>query len=167
MIFWLIVLLLFFGIILILLEVIVPHGLSILAGVAVIAVSCYLCYASFGVRLGTIYLVFSIVLAVAAAYVVFRSSIRFMALHPLDDKAGRGTAAGAADQEPQLGEWLSVIQPLRPTGTVQWRGRRLPARSLRPEVEIPVGARVRLMERDSVYLLVEAGDGDVKNMKIL
>lgn len=154
--FWLIVLLLFVGIILIILEAVVPHGLSVIAGLAVIAISVYVCYFSYGPQLGTIYLVISIFLSATAAYIVFRSSIRFLALHPAESK----TTPKSGANEPALGEVLRVTQPLRPTGTVEWRGRRFPARSLRPEIEVPVGAQVHLRDHDSVYLLVDPADGE-------
>lgn len=161
--FWVIVLLLFLGIILIILEAVVPHGLSVIAGLGVISVSIYLCYKGYGAQLGSIYLVISAFMAFSAAFVVFRSSIRYMALHPQDKGGGSAKRSG---NEPPVGEWLRVIQPLRPTGTVEWQGRRFPARSLRPEVEVPVGARVRLQDYDSVYLLVDSGDEDVKMMRV-
>lgn len=152
--FWLIVLLLFMGIILIILEAVVPHGLSVIAGLAVIATSVYLCYYAYGPQLGTIYLVISLFLSATAAYIVFRSSIRFLALRPADPKPNPKASAA----EPQVGEVLRVTQPLRPTGTVEWRGRRFPARCLRPEIELPVGAEVQLRAHDSVYLLVDPAD---------
>lgn len=165
--FWLIVLLLFIGIILIILEAVVPHGLSVIAGVGVIAVSVYLCFKSYGMQLGTIYLVISLLLSFSAAFVMFKSSIRFLALHPWDEREREaGEPKPAEATEPLLGEWLRVTQPLRPTGTVEWRGRRYPARSLRPELEIPVGARVRLHDHDSVYLLVDLGEDDGKMTKV-
>lgn len=168
--FWLIVLLLFIGIILIILEAVVPHGLSVLAGVGVIAVSVFLCYREYGVQLGTIYLVISLLLSFSAAFVMLKSSIRLLALQPSEERERESESGeepkAPASNEPLVGEWLRVTQPLRPTGTVEWRGRRYPARSLRPELEIPVGARVRLHDHDSVYLLVDLGEDDGKMIKV-
>lgn len=148
--FWVIVLLLFLGIMLILLEVVVPHGISIIAGVLVIGYSGYLCYQLYGPGRGGLYVLVSSLLATGAAVHVFRSGLRWMALPPRSQ-----SAAATHGVYPALGEWLKVIQPLRPTGTVEWQGRRFPARSLRPEIESRIGEEVQLKDQDSIYLLVE------------
>lgn len=156
--FWVVVFLLFFGIMLILAEVIVPHGISIVAGLLVIAGSIFICYKTYGPGLGTIYMIVSVAFAGIASYFVFRSGISFLALHPPRPEGGAAPAAPAqngGEERPAPGALLRVSQPLRPTGTVEWRGRRFPARSLRPERESAVGEQVRLCDWDSIYLLVE------------
>lgn len=57
--------------------------------------------------------------------------------------------------EPRVGDEARVAQPLRPTGTIVWAGRRLSARSLTPERETPIGAVVVIHGADSIYYLVE------------
>lgn len=146
--FWLIFLLLVAGLILILLEAVVPHGLSMIAGLIVIGFSLYVAVRQdWSPQLTALYMVLALVFASGTAWLTLRSGVGLIALRP---PGGTAVAEG-----PNVGEELQVIQPLRPTGSVLWQGRRLAARSLRPEVETPVGQSVVLRDRDSIYLLVE------------
>ena len=155
--FWLILILLFFGIFLMMIEVYAPHGISMIAGLGVIAYSCYLCYSEPGVstQLATVYMVGALTVATGAAFFILRTGMKLLVFKVRKPDKGRLPDGQPAAGQPGLGQLVEVIQPLHPTGTVFWEGNRLPARTLRPEIESPVGEKVIVRGRDSIYTLVE------------
>lgn len=160
-----IVLLLFIGILLLVLEIVVPFGLSFIAGLGVIGFSTYLCFQYFPPGLATLYLIGAIIASGACAYYIYRSGIRWTALSPPRSFRAKQAQASQAQERPQVGEIIKVIQPLRPTGTVLWRNHRFPARSLQPECETEVDALVEVKGYDSIYLLVNPTDSSVHPVK--
>jgi membrane-bound ClpP family serine protease len=149
--FWTILLLLFLGLVLILLEVLLPYGISFIAGVFVIGVAVYKLYQE-DPRSGMALLMVALPVAGGLAWYVFRSGIRLVSLEP---PAADPTPAGPPD-----GASVTVSQTLRPTGTVTWEKGRYAARTVQIETEIPAGRRVRVVGRESIYLLVKPEDGD-------
>jgi membrane-bound ClpP family serine protease len=147
--FWTVLLLLFLGIVLLFLEVLLPYGISFAVGVAIMALAVVLMFRH-DPQSGAMLLVLALPTAGAAAWWVFRSGIKLAVLPP--PAAGQ---PGAPSDAPPDGEIVAVCQTLRPTGAILWDRRRLPARNLQPEQEIPVGRHVRVAGRDSIFLLVE------------
>jgi len=155
--FWLILILLFFGIFLILIEVYAPHGISMIAGLGVIIYSIYLCYTQPGVsvHLATVYMLGALVVAGGAAYYALKTGMKFLVFKEIKPAKGQSDTNGTVSSQPALGQVVEVVQPLHPTGTVIWEGSRLPARTLRPENESKTGEKVIIRGTDSIYLLVE------------
>lgn len=151
--FWPVLLLFFLGFVLIMLEALMPFGISFTVGCGLMIVGVYLMWRA-DPQTGIVLLVIAVPLAAFAGWLVFRHGVEYLKLTP--PPAG----AGAEDDDvPGEGTIVTVCQALHPTGTVQWQGRRYPARSLRLEMEWPIGARVCVRGRDSIYLLVD----DVKS----
>lgn len=155
--FWLILILLLFGIFLMMIEVYAPHGISMIAGLGVIAYSCYLCYTEPGVsvQLATVYMAGALAVAAGAAFFIMRTGMRLLVFKGIRPDKGKLPDGLPVASQPGLGQLVEVVQPLHPTGTVLWEGNRLPARTLRPEIESPVGEKVVVRGRDSIYTLVE------------
>ena len=159
-----IILLFLFGVFAIILEVALPFGISAALGVAVIAFSGYLAVQAAGPVGGTIYLVIALFIVTFTAYWSIRSGLRLIRLKSLnpDDSARADGEDADADYSdgPPIGALAAVVQPLRPTGTIEWEGRRLSARTIHPEQELAVGSTVRVVERDSIYFIVEESSGE-------
>jgi membrane-bound ClpP family serine protease len=147
------------GLIAIMLEAVLPYGISAAFGFALIAISGYLAYMEFGVTLAILYCLIALTTAVLVTRLVMRSGLNWMTLPP--PKAGEPRAAPAPTPavEPRPGDIARVVAPLRPTGTIDVGGRRVAARCEQPELEFAAGARVRLIERDSIYWVVEGAEG--------
>jgi membrane protein implicated in regulation of membrane protease activity len=154
MFFWILAFMLFLGIFLILLEVIVPHGLSMIAGFAVIAFSVYYCFRQ-APGLVLPYLVFALIIAGVCAYVVFRTGIRTMTLGAAPPDHPAQSDGASPREEPKIGQRVRVSQPLRPTGMIECGGKHWPARAFRSEIEFKIGEEVEIRERDSIYLVVD------------
>lgn len=153
--FWLLLLLLFAGLFLVLLEVIIPFGISFISGLIVIGLAMYLGYQQFEAGERIFYLSTALVLAAMAAYVAQRSGIKWLTLR--QPKANPDEAPPPANNQPRptVGEIAEVVQPLRPTGTILWQQQRFPARTLRPEIESHLGDRVEIKGVDSIYYMTE------------
>lgn len=144
------------GIFLIVLEAIVPFGLAAIAGVGIIAFSVYLAFTNFSLTIAILYCVVALVVALLVVRYSIRYGLDFMSLAPPAMKKNRPiTTQTPMDREPAMGDVVKVIQPLRPTGSIEWEHRRLAARTLRPEKITPVGAHVRIAGKDSTFWLVE------------
>lgn len=142
------------GLLSIILETVTPHGISGIIGFALVIFSCYLAIQLYGMQLGLIYCAMALTIAVIVARFALVQGVQWMDLKP---PARKGAQAAKAESptEPRAGETARVIQPLRPTGTIEWQGRRFPARTLYPEREVPIGAEVVVRSKDSVFLLCE------------
>lgn len=145
------------GLLAIFVEMLTPHGISAVIGLGLVIFSCYLAVRLYGATLGTLYCFMAMGVALLVTRFVIVSGFQWMNLKPArkpkDPDVARELAK--AQKSPQVGETARVIQPLRPTGTVEWEGLRLPARTIYPDREIPIGATVRVRGKDSVYYLVE------------
>lgn len=158
-----IILLFLFGVFAIILEVALPFGISATVGIAMIAFSGYLAVKAAGPVGGMIYLVIALIIAAFTAFWSIRSGLRLIRLK----SSGPGDSARADGEDvdtdysdgPPIGALASVVQPLRPTGTIEWEGHRLSARAIHPEQELAVGSTVRVVERDSTYFIVEESAG--------
>ncbi len=158
----LVVFLLFFlGCIAIVLEVILPFAISATLGLLLIGLSCYIAFKETSFMTGLLYTFMALVASLILTRSTVRSSMRLLNLKPPKKPAQAVIAETGSDQRPdrpRLGDLARVVQPLRPTGSVEWEGRRIAARSLRPEHEVPVGRTVRIEGQDSTFLLVEEQD---------
>lgn len=142
------------GIVLIAIEGFTPHGVCGALGCAIIAVSCLLNIRSAGVVTGTLFSVF----AVSGSIGVIFTLIQLFVLKG-DRKVRHSNPVGspeAGEASPALLDLGVVVKPLRPTGEIEWRGRRLPARSLDLGREVGVGRVVRIRAKDSSYYVVDA-----------
>lgn len=157
--FWVIVLLLFFSVILILLEIILPYGISMVIGLLVLGLSIYL-FREHDPQTWGWYTLVATGLALGAAVYVLKSGVSLLTLKPVDppEPPERAATEDAATW-PRVGDQVEAVQPLRPTGTVLWEGRRYPARCTRYEVTVPVGAKLKVTGLDSTYLLVVPVEG--------
>lgn len=150
-----IILLFIIGVFAILAEAFLPFGISAVLGFLVIGLSCYLAFTEFEPALAAIYCVMALLVAIITARVVVTSGLEWLKLRsPWPGRLAKRSSP-SAKEDPPLGAEAVVIQPLRPTGTIEWRERRLPARTLRTERETPMGAKVRIRGRDSTFWLVE------------
>ena len=157
----LIIILFIFGLIAILLEAVVPFGISAILGVGAIAFSGYLAFDHFGFAQGVIYCVIAAGIAGILVRFAVKSGLSIMTLSP-PGRAGKKGNRGAGGESteagvPKMGEMAKVVQPLRPTGTIEWEGQRLPARASLPEFEYPVGTLVRIEGKDSIFWTVVEG----------
>ena len=150
---WVIILLLVVGLTLIMLEAVLPYGVSATVGIACIVGSVYYAFVQFGPELGVVYLLLLAPTAGGILWIAVRIGKRTLSLG-LPPESGAGPRPEALEPPP-VGDLAEVVQPLRPTGTVRWNERNWPARSLRPERPIEIGRRVRVRGYDSVYILVE------------
>ncbi len=156
--FWIIALLLLVGIFLMMLEIVLPYGMSFIAGLCVIGLSCYLAFRAYSPGEALIYVVAASALSGGCAFYIFRSGIRLTAQQTPPPPPREVPADEQARERPGVGEIVEVVQVLRPTGTVRWRNHRFPARSARQEEEVTVGVTVRVKGHDSSYLIVEPSD---------
>lgn len=154
----LIIILFVVGLIAILLEAVMPFGISAIAGILAIGFSGYLAIDQYGLKLGAIYCLIAAGIAVVVVRFAVKSGLDLMTLSP----PGRSRKKGAetADRQPEalpfpsIGEIAKVVQPLRPTGTIEWEGQRLPARATLPEHEYSAGTLVRIDGKDSIFWVV-------------
>jgi membrane-bound ClpP family serine protease len=158
MVWWMYVLLLALGVMMILLEILTPHGIAAVCGFAVVVVSAFLCIYFEGWQTGLLYTCFALVLASFCSMHALRAGVKFMALKPTPDPNSPSAAPAQPQPVPELGALATVVQTLRPTGTIEWQGRRFAARTLSPELELARGAQVTIRDRDSIYYLVEPAD---------
>jgi len=150
----LIVFLLFFlGCIAIMLEALLPAAISATLGLVLIGLSCYLAFRETSVLTGMLYTFMALIVSLLLTRTTVRSGIKWFNLKP--PKKMDPPINSKQSERPRLGDLATVVQPLRPTGTVEWHGRRFAARSLRPERELPAGRNVRIQGQDSIFLLVE------------
>ncbi len=157
----LVFLLIFVGVFALFLEAALPHGLSFLIGFGLISLAAYLSYQDVGVVMAVLYCFAGIAVSSFLSYKIFRTSLRQFALSPPKKKTGQDSnlsqsqGLDESERTPQIGDAARVVQPLRPTGSVEWEGRRLAARANSPEKEIPAGATVRIRGKDSSFYVVE------------
>lgn len=154
----LIILFFIIGILAIVFEAVLPFGISATFGFLIIALSGYLAYMEFGLNLAILYCIIAFIVAIVVTRMVMRSGLKWMTLAP-PKKPAASPVAAPAGPEPAIGDEAEVVAPLRPTGAIEVHGQRLAARSVSPEIEVPVGARVRLTSRDSIYWVVETVEG--------
>lgn len=160
-----VILLLFIvGIVAILMETVLPYGVSATIGGIAIVGSFYLAFTNFPVPLAMIYCFAALVVAAIIVRFAVKMGFRRMTLAPPSASEEDGPVVGAdapLDELPEAGDFAEVVQPLRPTGTIRWKGQRLPAKSVQTEKEVPKGAKVRIEGLDSIFWQVreiEAGD---------
>ncbi|MBI3735263.1 hypothetical protein HY256_01975 [Candidatus Sumerlaeota bacterium] len=155
----LVILLFVIGFFLIFFEALVPHGISVFPGIILVLLSGYLAIAEFGWAVGMIYCLMALAIALVLVRLTIRSGIRALRLQPPKRKPPASPAPGLNDEEapagPNIGDRAKVVQPLRPTGTIEWNGKRFPARTISPERESPAGTQVQIKGRDAAYLVVE------------
>lgn len=133
-------------------EAVTPWGVAGALGIGLILYSGWLAVDAVGPKLGAIYCLMALGAAGVLMRTALRTGVEYMQLKP----PGRAAAMKAAAGGPGVGEIARVVQPLRPTGTIEWNSKRYPARAISPELEFAVGSSVRIRERDSVFYLVEA-----------
>lgn len=155
----LITLLFITGIFAILLEAVLPFGISATVGLLIIAGSGYGAVYEFGWTRGLLYCILALTVAIVVTRLTLRSGLRAMRLAPPPPRKVAPGSAAARSQEPavdpQAGERAVVVQPLRPIGTIEWKGHRLPAKSHHPEHITQAGTAVTISGKDSVYWIVE------------
>lgn len=151
----LILVLMLLGLTLIVLEAVLPFGISLIVGALVMGFSVYLCFETYGPAAGVLYSLVALSLSIAAIYFILRQGFSVLGLKPPPPDPRPEGHSQEEEAGPPDGEVVEVVQVLRPTGTVEWRDHRYAARSLSPEQEIRRGSRVRVEGRDSIYLLVE------------
>lgn len=143
----------FLGCLALVLEVLLPFAISATLGLILIGLSCYLAFRVGSPTTGVLYTSMALIISLLLTRTTVRSSLRWMKLGP--PKKTNVPLAPPEEKRPRLGDLARVVQPLRPTGSVEWNGRRLAARSLSPERESPIGQMVRIQGQDSIFLLVE------------
>ncbi len=153
--FWLILLLMLVAVGMMMMEVMLPFGISMMMGLILLGGAILMAFYAFGPERGMVYLIMGGLVAGGSVWWVMRRGTSLMALKP--DRGGElgPGSGGGGEVDPPEGARARVIQPLRPTGMVQWEGRRYSARSLRPEKTLASGREVSVRGRDSIYLLVE------------
>ena len=152
---FLIVLLFSLGVLAILLEVTLPYGIAATLGGILILFSGYLAIVQYGAVIGSFYCVVAATVAFFVARLTIKSGLKRLTLRPTVGRRTDPSQTSVASVNPPMDAAAEVVQPLRPTGTIEWSDHRLPARSLHPEKEIPIGAEVRIKGKDSIYWLVE------------
>lgn len=157
---FLIFLMFILGMVMIVIETLTPFGISAALGIALIVGSCYLAVHNFGAEAGTMYSLMAFVISSGLAYFMMRNGIKFLRLNPPKRTKTSEVAARADTSEPAPGDLARVVQPLRPTGTVEWNGRRFAARSINVQDELAVGDQVVVREKDSIYFIVERAPTD-------
>ncbi|MFP4378870.1 MAG: NfeD family protein [Candidatus Sumerlaeia bacterium] len=153
MTFLVIILLLVVGLALILVEALVPGGIIGIIGSVLILFSAYLCFAEYGMAAGIVYLLISVPIAVAAGAVAFFYAVRKMSIG-----AYSSTQPDAKPEDTMVGMEGAVLVDLDPTGFVRIDGKRMQARALYSEEEIPEGTPIVVVDRDSTYLVVKRMD---------
>jgi len=144
----LIILLLVLGLLLLMLEAVMPGVVIGLTGCAIIGLSSYLCFSHYGPRIGAAYLVGSFALAGTVALRAFFWAMRRATLVPPESQKP------AAGGDPRVGKVGRVVKALDPTGYVEIEGTRHMARNAFTQIQIPKEARVVVMEIDGAYLVV-------------
>lgn len=161
---FLILVLFIVGIVAILMEAVLPYGVSAAIGSIAIVASFYLAFTNFPVPLAMIYCLAALVVAVVIVRFAIKMGFSRMTLAPPppSEEDGPVVRSDAPPAElPEVGDIAEVVQPLRPTGTIRWKGQRLSAKSVQTEKEVPKGARVRIEGLDSIFWQVrEITDGD-------
>jgi membrane-bound ClpP family serine protease len=149
----LIVFLFVVGVFAIMMETIAPFGIAAAIGLLIIGASGWLAVAEFGPALGLLYCIFALVVAVVTARFSVRGGLIVMTLRPPRSTAGDESDKPPDEAElhgPAVGQTVVVVQPLRPTGSILWEGRRLPARTSQAEIAIPSGARAVVRAKESI-----------------
>ena len=157
---WMYVVMLAAGILMILLEILTPHGIAAICGFTVIAISSALCVYHEGWQTGLLYMIVALGLASFCSMHALRTGVKLLALKPVRDPGAPAPPPEKAPATPSLGEQAVVVQPLHPTGTIEWQGRRFAARTLNIEMELGRGETVLIRDRDSIYYLVERAGSD-------
>lgn len=148
-----IVVLLGLGLFLFVLEAVLPGGIVGTIGAVLILFSAYLIHKEYGGEVAAIYLTASAAAALGlgfASFYFFAKRLSLAPPEPLD-----GAEAETADL---IGKTCVVVSALRPSGTVRVDGRRRPAHCKGQTTEIKKGSAVRVVGRDSTFLLVEPCD---------
>jgi membrane-bound ClpP family serine protease len=149
-----IILLFALGLVAFILEIVLPFGISAVVGLVLMGVAGYLSIHEFGPGRGSIYLIMAAGVSAAIVWVGVVWSRRYSQLKPLPRKT-RPEDLESTAKEPALGDAAVVVQPLRPTGTIEWQGRQLMARTLRVERIVEPGATVLIRGRDSTFWIVD------------
>jgi membrane-bound ClpP family serine protease len=157
---FLIFLLLFVGLLAVVMEAVLPFGISLILGFGLIIGSGWLAIEEFGMAMGITYCLMALAASIILLRITIRSGLDWMRLNPPHPSPSTPAVQGARETatsqaQPHMGDWAQVVQPLRPTGTIEWRSQRFAARSLHVEKEIPIGRDVVIRGQDSIYLLVE------------
>jgi membrane-bound ClpP family serine protease len=148
--FWTVLVLLFVGFVVMFLEVLLPYGISFTVGLGIVALAVTLMFRH-DPQTGALLLILALPTAGIAAWWIFRFGIKLAVLGP--PKPGSAVVPDGGD--PENGADVSVCQTLRPTGAILWNHKRLAARTVQVERELGVGAQVRVVGRESIFLLVE------------
>lgn len=150
----LIIVLFIAGMFALVLEAILPFGISAIIGILLMGVAGYLAFEEFGPGRASIYLLLATGASIALLRIVAVWGNQRMALTPMARRTPPPpTPTGPT--EPAVGELVRVVQPLRPTGSIEWNERRFSARIIRQEIEVPSGASVVVRGRDSIFFLVD------------
>jgi len=144
------------GLLLLLLEAILPGGIVGLIGCALIGLSVFLCFSEYGWIMGSVYLVLSIVIAATVGLGSFVYAMNRFALTPPEPEDKDA-------QDPYVGHIGEVETSLDPTGYVLLNKRRYPARSEFTEREISKGRKVVVVRMDSTYLVVRPADHEIQD----
>lgn len=146
--------LLVIGLCAIVLEVVLPFGISAIIGAALIILSGWLAINELGPTMGLAYCVLVLAISVYVMRMVLKAGAKAMVLMPPDSKSA-GKSAEELQPDPKAGDIVTVAQVLRPTGSVEFHGRRFPARMVFIEQVVMPGESVRVRGRDSTFFLVE------------
>jgi membrane-bound serine protease (ClpP class) len=145
----LILLLLFIGLFLLVIEAFVPGGVVGTVGVLLIIASGILFVRDYGWDAGLGYFAASTVIGFATWLAGFLLIARRLALTPHKPKTT------PRENDPRIGASGRVVKTLRPTGEIEIDGRRCAARSDLSNAEIPPGTEVVVIDVDGSYLVVE------------
>ena len=144
------------GMLAILLEAVLPYGISAILGALMIGFSIYLAYDNYGLALAAFYSFAALVLSILLLRWVLQRGVQAFSLKsPVGFSSRKESPPPPAAAKAKMGDLAVTVQPLRPTGSIEFQETRHNAMYLYPEREIPVGARVRIRGRDSIYYLVE------------
>jgi len=142
---WLPLLLQFFGILIVIAEVIIPSaGLLSLLAMGIFSYSLYMVYSDFGRTAGMVVLIADLVLIPVLVVVSFR----MLARSPVTLRAELKREDGVTAQAPDLGRFVGMegitLSPLRPAGTALLDGHRIDVVSrgefVEKDVEVVVSA---------------------------
>lgn len=142
-----IAILLFVGLLLFILEAVLPGGIAGTIGAILIIVSTVLCYNHYGAATGSLYLLGSFALAAIVGFSAFLLIAKRLALSPPEPSR--------PDEEKDfVGAVGYVAKRLTPTGYVGINGRRHSARAETSIKAVEVGEEVVVVGRDGMYLVV-------------
>ncbi len=144
-----IVLLLFLGLLLIVIEAVLPGGIVGFFGVATIVGSAVLCFSKYGTIWGSVYLALCMISGITVGISAFLLVAKRLSLAPPEAAKGEG------EPDERIGATGRVVKTLNPTGYIEIDGRRLLARSRSSEISIGEGDDVVVRSLDSTYLVVE------------